>query len=65
MQCRFNTLKATMFSGDDAGFPCLKGKAAEIRHLARPLSACFKTFADTSNKQQRQVALMLDLMVTI
>lgn len=63
MQCRFNTLKATMFIGDDSGFPCLKGKAAEIRHLAPALLFCFDKYADKTNQQQRQVSLMLGLIV--
>ena len=41
-------------------FPRLKGKAAELRHLARPLLVVWRRFMDRTNVQHKQIEIALD-----
>ena len=62
MQSRFNSLRLSMYQGDEKGFPCLKGKAAELRHFAPALLAAFRKYMDRNNRQQQQMAMMLEIL---
>ena len=61
MQSRFNSLRLSMFQGDEKGFPCLKGNAAELRHFAPALLAALRKYMDPNNRQQEQMAMMLEI----
>ena len=50
---RFNNLKESMFKQDN--FPKLKGRAAEIRWLVKPLMTVFGRHMDRNNAQHRYV----------
>lgn len=65
VNCRFNSLRLNMFSKDDKGFPCLRGRAGEIRHLAPALRHAFVQFQQRGNRQHEVVVLMLDLAILI
>jgi len=52
-----------MFAG--MPFPSLKGKGAEVRHLAGALASAFEAFMDRSNQQHRQTMLGLQLVCQI
>lgn len=62
MPHRYSEIRLSMFAkpGD---FPKLKGKAAEIRHLAGPLEYAFRQFMDRACLQHKQVLLMLQLAI--
>lgn len=52
-----------MYWAGGSEFPALKGKAAEVKHLARPLLACCKTYMSSDNVQHKQVILGMEMVV--
>ena len=64
MPCRFNTLKLSMYVNENH-FPCLKGKAAEIRHFAAPLYDVVKRHLDRASPAHRQVHLGFVLILKL
>ena len=52
-----------MFTADDAHFPCLKAKAAEVRHLGPALLRVWTGVMDASNTQHKQIKLCLEVVV--
>jgi hypothetical protein len=56
--CRFSTLKDTMFVSS-SGFPKLKGSAAAVRHIGKPLLHTFEQHMDPSNDDRRRILLGL------
>lgn len=64
-QARFNTIKCSMYAPNEKGFPSLKGKAGEIRHLAPALLACFQKHMNIEDEQHQSVELMLELAIKI
>ena len=56
---RFGSMLLSMFVPKAGKFPKLKGKAAEIRHLARPLMEVARGLLDLSRIEQRQILLAL------
>ena len=60
MSSKFQNLTLKMFENEP--FPCLKGKAAEIRHFGAPLLCAFKEYMDRGDQTQRQVCLALELV---
>ena len=61
---QFSSMKATMFSGG-TGFPKLKGKASEKRHIGKPLKVVFDAHMDSANQQHRMVSLALKFSIWI
>ena len=59
---RYNDLSITMFTADGNGFPRLKGKAAEVKHLAAPLLGALDLFL-SNNEIHQQMKLLLKLAV--
>ena len=57
---KFQNLTLNMFENEP--FPCLKGKAAEIRHLGPALLSAFQENMNHADQIQRQVALALKLV---
>ena len=55
---QYNTLKETMYVAD-GGFPRLKGQAAEIRRVVRPLMHVFKLHMDVRRREHRLILLGL------
>jgi hypothetical protein len=51
--CRFSTIKMSMFNPGLAKFPKLKGKAAEIRDVGRPLLHILRPFIDMTKREHR------------
>ena len=62
---RLTDLKLTMYAGKAGQFPCLKGKAAQMRHLALPLMETCQEFLDDSTLQHRQVKKLISMAVRI
>ena len=57
---RYGEIRRSMYEASDAlHFPRLKGRASEIRHLARPLLDIWEELMDKDNQQHRQVRLLL------
>lgn len=50
-----------MYDNGAGKFPTLKGKGAEIRHLAGPLLETFCTFMDSGKKEERLMKVLLSL----
>jgi hypothetical protein len=64
VSCQFQNLQRSMFEAcKKSTFPCLKGKAAEIKHLGAALLHAFKTMVveDDSWKQRIRLALQASL----
>ena len=51
--------------GDPGKFATLKGRAAEIRHLGRPLLAVWGQYLDATNPRHRMIRLALQASVGI
>ncbi len=64
VSCKFQNMKLSMFE-NPGGFPRLKGRGAEIRHLAAPLHFVFCKHMDEANKQHRQIKLALAFSVEL
>ncbi len=62
---RFGDLRISMYAGQRAHFPCLKGKAAEVRHLAKPLLAACQAFLPNIPAVNSQIKLLLEMAVTM
>ena len=60
---RFSNIHISMFFTKKSQFTCLKGKAAEIRNLAKPLLDVFSMFMDDSNRIHKLILLGLQLSV--
>ena len=60
---RHNELKVSMYFATHQKFPCLTGKAAEVKHLGPALLSAFSTFMDADNAQHKQVKLLLQMAV--
>ena len=58
---RFGCMKLSMFYNGENSFPKLKGKAAEINHITKPLLAVWTRHMDHGNTQHRQIKLALQL----
>ena len=50
---RFNTLKQSMVEHAGGTFPRMKGKAAEIRYIGRPLLSVFEDLMDSGTQAHR------------
>ena len=61
---RYNELTINMFTADANGFPRLKGKAAEVKHLAAPLLAAIDVFL-CRNEMHQKIRLLLELALTM
>ena len=58
--CRFANLRLQMFHPPKLDqFPCLKGKAAEVRHFVPALGFVFRQLMKPDDKQHKQVKLGL------
>ena len=62
---RFNDLRLSMYTSSETNFPSLKGKAAEIRHLAKPLASTFESMMDPGDAQHKQVRALLQSAVQL
>ena len=56
---RYSDISMNMYDRGDDAFPCLKGKAAEVRHFTPILHDVFKSVMIPDNKQHRQIELIL------
>ena len=65
MPHRFGQLKLSMYTGPGDAFPCIKGKGAEIRGLAKPLLDACEHFLGQINQQHRQIQLCLKMVVAM
>ena len=52
-----------MYWAGGTEFPCLKGKAAEVKHLAAPLLKCCKAHLSADNAQHTQIILGMEMVV--
>lgn len=62
---RFSDIKPSMYAGTDASFPTLKGKAAEVRHLAAPLLFTFEKYMTPRNEQHKLMRVLLQIAVRL
>lgn len=62
---RFSQIKLSMFSATENSFPSLRGKAAEIRHLAAPLAHTFRSMCDPANQHHKVICAMLQIAVRL
>ena len=62
---RFADLTLTMFDNGNDRFPILKGRAAQIRHLGRPLLECFRRICDASRRVDRIIIKAMEASVAI
>jgi len=62
--CQFTNMKESMFRKANE-FPKLKGRAAEIRHLGRPLWHVFQAHMDNAQEVHRWVSLGLKYSVAL
>ena len=49
---QFSTLTLSMFRAGQSPFPCLKGKAAEVKHLVPAMEVIGPQFLDRENPQE-------------
>ena len=60
---RYANIVLSMFTNPDQPhlhYPALKGKAAELRHLAGPMLLVWQKYMDTTNLQHVQIQLVLE-----
>jgi len=60
---RFTNMKLGMFGGTVNDFPCLKGKANEIRHIGKPLLKAFEVHMNKDSAVDKQILVALKLSV--
>ena len=59
IQNKYNNLRLSMYVAKPGQLPCLKGKAAELRHLPGPLLTVCQTLLQDTCKEHKQTMLML------
>ena len=61
----YRTLKLTMFERGPGGYPCLRGKASEIKHIGRVLLEVWQEGMDVANPLHVALKLALETGVQL